>query len=133
MLRLKRIILSFTFLLTLIALAVAGGFFFSPEAQADTTTTIQIAIPANVAIVVGPHEVVFIGRPTSISSVACAPGIPQPQTVNVVNPGGGSAAQITGVLAFHDHEIPLGSRYTITEGPAPCNTDLKLYTGTLVE
>ena len=115
------------------SVVVLGGFFFSHEAQADTTTTIQLAIPTNVSIVVGQHQVVFIGRPTSTSPVNCAPGTPNPQTVVAVDPGRGSASQITDVLAFHDHEISLGSRYTITEGPAPCNTDLKLYTGTLVE
>jgi hypothetical protein len=100
-------------------------------AHADTSMVIQIAIPTNVTINVGSHEVVFIGRPTSTSPVACAPGTPNPQTVIVVEPGGGSAAQITGVLAFHDHEIPLGSRYQITAGPNACNTDFKLYTATL--
>jgi len=82
-------------------------------------------------ITVGSHTVVFIGRPTSTSPVACAPGTPNPQTVVAVEPGGGSAAQITGVLAFHDHEVSLGSRYEITGGPTTCNTDFKLYTGTL--
>jgi hypothetical protein len=84
-----------------------------------------------VTINVGSHTVVFIGRPTSASPVNCAPGTPNPQTVNVVEPGGGSAAQTTGVLAFHDHEISLGSRYQITAGPNACNTDFKLYTATL--
>ena len=100
-------------------------------AQADTPTTIQIAIPTNVTISVGSHQVTFIGLQTSISPVACAPGTPNPQTVEVVEPGGGSAAQITGVLAFHDHEISVGSRYNITSGPSPCNAELKLYTATL--
>lgn len=100
-------------------------------AHADTPATIQIAIPANVTINVNSHVVVFIGRPTSTSPVACAPLTPNPQTVVAVEPGGGSAAQITGVLAFHDHEIPNGARYRITGGPTACNTDFKLYTGTL--
>jgi len=116
----------------MVAIALGIGIFtFYQQAQADTPTTIQIAIPTNVAINVGSHTVVFIGRPTSTSPVACAPGTPNPQTVVVVEPGGGSASQITGVLAFHDHEIPLGSRYQITAGPTPCNADFRLYTGTL--
>ncbi|MBI4382058.1 MAG: hypothetical protein HY574_12815 [candidate division NC10 bacterium] len=113
-----------------IALGI-GTFTFWQQARADTPTTIQLAIPTNVTITVGSHTVVFIGRPTSTSPVACAPGTPNPQTVVAVEPGGGSASQITGVLAFHDHEISLGSRYEITGGPAPCNTDFKLYTATL--
>ncbi len=118
-------------LLLPILLIAAGLLLVGPEARADTPTTIQLAIPTNVTITVGSHTVVFIGRPTSTSPVACASGTPNPQTVVAVEPGGGSAAQITGVLAFHDHEISLGSRYQITAGPTPCNTDFKLYTGTL--
>ncbi len=118
-------------LLLPILLIAAGLLLVGPEARADTPTTIQLAIPTNVTITVGSHTVVFIGRPTSTSPVNCAPGTPNPQTVVAVEPGGGSAAQITGVLAFHDHEISLGSRYQITAGPTGCNTDFKLYTGTL--
>lgn len=120
-----------TLLAAAAAIATVGVGLYWPLAYADTPTTIQVAIPNNVAITVGRHTVVFIGRPTSTSPVNCAPGTPQPQTVVAVEPGGGSASQITGVLAFHDHEISLGSRYQITAGPDPCNGDLKLYTGTL--
>jgi len=102
-----------------------------PPAHADTPGTIQIAIPTNVTITVGSHRVIFIGKPTSTSPVACAPGTPNPQTVVAVEPSGGSASQITGVLAFHDHEIPNGARYQITGGPSACNTEFKLYTATV--
>lgn len=119
--------------LTLLAaiMAAIGVAAYWSNARADDPATIQIAIPTNVTINVGSHTVVFIGRPTSTSPVNCAPGTPNPQTVVAVEPGGGSAAQITGVLAFHDHEISLGSRYQITAGPNPCNSDFKLYTATL--
>jgi hypothetical protein len=118
-------------LITVALMVVIGSATYWSVAHADTPATIQIAIPTNVTILVGSHQVVFIGRPTSASPVACAPGTPNPQTVVAVEPGGGSAAQITGVLAFHDHEIPLGSTYQITAGPTACNTDFKLYTATL--
>lgn len=124
----KKITLAAISLITAISAAVV----ITSTARADTASTIQIAIPTNVTINVGSHSVVFIGRPTSTSPVNCAPGTPNPQTVNVIEPGGGSAAQITNVLAFHDHEIPLGSRYQITGGPNACNTDFKLYTATLM-
>lgn len=120
-----------TLLAAAAAIATVGVGLYWPLAYADTPSTIQIAIPSNVTITVGQHQLVFIGRPTSTSPVACAPGTPNPQTVVAVEPSRGSAAQITGVLAFHDHEISLGSRYQITEGPNACNTDFKLYTATL--
>ena len=123
----------FAFSALAVVVAVTGGFFFSPEAQADTPTVIQVAIPTNVTITVGSHEIIFIGRPTSISSVACASGTPQVQTAIVVERAGGTAAEVSGVLAFHDHEIAYGSRYEITGGPNVCNTDFKLYTATLIE
>lgn len=117
---------------TTVAIGLAVGTFgFWQQANADTPTTIQIAIPTNVETIVGQHRVIFIGKPTSTSPVVCAPGTPNPQTAAVVDPGGGSATQITGVLAFHDHEISLGSRYLITDGPNPCNADFRLYTATL--
>jgi hypothetical protein len=118
----------------ILAALVLGGWalgLYVPSAQADSPNTIQIAIPTNVTINVGSHRVIFIGKPTSTSPVNCAPGTPNPQTVVVVEPEGGSASQITGVLAFHDHEIPNGTRYQIVGGPNACNTDFKLYTGFL--
>lgn len=120
-------------LLLPVLLIAAGLMLVGPEARADEPFTVQIAIPTNVTITVGSHTVVFIGRPTSTSPVACAPGTPNPQTVVAVDPGGGSAAQITGVLAFHDHEISLGSRYQITGGGGPCNAEFKLYTGNTLD
>jgi len=102
-----------------------------PVVSADAPSRIRIAIPHNVEIVVGSHLVVFIGKPTSTSPVNCEPGTPQPQTVVAVDPGGSFAAQITGVLAFHDHEVPSGARYRITVGPDQCNSELGLWTGTL--
>lgn len=113
-----------------IALGI-GTFAFWQQAQADTPTTIRIAIPVNVEVVVGQSQVHIIGRPTSVSPVNCAPGTPFPQSAVVIDPGGGRASQITGVLPFHDHEIPNGARYQITEGPDPCNTDFRLFTGAL--
>jgi hypothetical protein len=117
------------------AVIVAAGLglttMYLQTAMADTVTTVQIAIPSNVTVIPGQTLVVFIGKPTSTSPVTCSPGTPQPQTVVTLDPSGGTAAQITGVLAFHDHEIPNGNRYQITSDGAPCNADLKLYTGTL--
>lgn len=111
---------------------VAGAGVVWQQAWADSPATLQIALPANVAIVVGQSQVHIIGRPTSISPVNCAPGTAQPQSAVVVDPGGGTASQITGGLFFHDHEVPNGSRYKITAGPDACNTDFKLYTGTVL-
>jgi hypothetical protein len=113
------------------AFALIGFATYWSTAQADTATTIQVAIPNNVSIVKDNHQILFIGKPTSVSTVNCAPGSPQPQTIVALDPGGADAAQITGVLAFHDHEIPLGSRYKITSDGTACNADLKLYTATL--
>ena len=63
-----------TLLAAAVAIAAVGvGLFWSSEARADDPATIQIAIPVNVTINVGSHTVVFIGRPTSTSPVACAP------------------------------------------------------------
>ena len=115
-----------------VAIAVIGSAALWQSALADTPTTIRIAIPVNVEIVVGQSHVLKIGEPTSISPVNCAPGTPFPQTAVVLDPGGGRASQITGALFFHDHEITNGTRYLITAGPDPCNTDFKLYTGTEV-
>jgi hypothetical protein len=103
----------------------------APEVRADTPATIQIAIPANVVLIQDQHVVIFIGKPVSISTVNCAPGFPFPQTVVAVDPGGGRPSEITGVLAFHDHEIPNGARYRIRSDGGPCNADLRLYSATL--
>lgn len=121
----------------LITAIVLGSYAFvlhAPIARADTPSPIHIAIPVDVTINVGSHFVVFISRPTSTSPVNCVPGTPWPQTVVAVDPGGGIAAQITGVLAFHDqgaHAIPNGARYRITSGGTSCTSELTVYTGTL--
>lgn len=116
---------------SVVALAVVGSGAYWSVAQADTVTTIQVAIPTNVTVTKDSTQVVFIGKPTSISSVTCAPGTAHPQTVVAIDPGGANASQLTGVLAFHDHEVPLGSRYKITSDPQACSTDLRLYTAQL--
>ena len=112
-------------------LASIGTVAFLQQALADTPATLKIAIPSNVEVVVGSTQVHTIGRPTSVSPVNCAPGTPFPQSAVILDPGGAHASQIAGVLNFHDHEIPNGTRYQITDGPAPCNTDFQLYTGTI--
>ena len=100
-------------------------------ALADTPTTIQIAVPINVTLTKDVHQIHFIGKPTSISTVNCAPGTARPHTAVAVDPGGGDASQISGVLAFHDHDIPNGARYKITSDGVACTPELKLYTATL--
>ena len=116
-----------------IVVVLAGSLLFRTSARADTPQEIMIAIPTNENIVVGAHYVQFIGRPTSTSPVTCAPGTPQRQTVVIVDPRGGNGAEVSGVLTYHEHEVPLGSRYLITGGPIPCNAELRLYVATHVQ
>ena len=98
---------------------------------ADNPANIKFAIPKNVTVTVGVTQVVFIGAPTSTSAVNCSPGTPQPQSVVATHPTGGQASQITGLLAFHDHAIPNGTRYRISAGPNGCTADLDLYDAVL--
>ena len=118
----------------LVAAVVLGSCILTlhvPGVRADAPADINVAIPTNVTVTVGQTMVVFIGRPSSTSPVNCAPGTPHPQAVVAIDPQGGHASQITGVLAHHDHEIPNGTRYRINGGPSPCHADLRLYVGTL--
>jgi hypothetical protein len=120
---------------TAAALALVAMTAWWEHAQADTPSEIQIAIPTNFFIVSGQTHMIFTGRSSTIATVACAPGTPWPQAAVLVDPGSGTQAEITGVLVFHDHELPAGSRYLITAGPTlitagptPCNSELRLYT-----
>ena len=115
------------------ALVVAGGFFFSPEVQADTQTTILITVPNDVFIISGQHSIVFKGGPTELQPNFCA-GVPasNPHSVVVLDSEGGAKAQVTDILVKHDHAIPNGSSYLITSDPVPCG-DFRVYTATLVE
>ena len=117
-------------LMAAFAVSVVSVLVVATTGSADTPATLKVAIPVDVQVIVNNTEIAFIGRPTSTSPVVCSPGIPQPQTVRLVNPGGGMAAEISGVLAYHDHEIPLGSRFLVTAGPDACSTDFRLWTVT---
>jgi hypothetical protein len=110
---------------------VAGAGVVWKQAFADATPSLSIAIPKNVEITVGVSQVHIIGKPTSASTITCAPDTGFPQSAVVTDPGGGHASQITSVINFHDHEIKNGSRYQITGGPDACNAEYDLYTGTL--
>lgn len=114
--------------LAVLAFSAIGLFAVPTIGSADTPTAMKVAIPRNVTVLTGVTEIVFVGRPTSTSPINCSPGTPQPQTVRLVHPASGRPADISGVLAFHDHEIPLGSRFQVTEGPSTCNAELSLYT-----
>jgi hypothetical protein len=88
-----------------------------------------IAIPNNVTIVVGQSLVIVTGKPSAVSAVNCAPGMAQTHSAVIVDPGGGEAAQNSGILIFADQPLPNGTRLRIISEPTVCNGDLKLYTG----
>lgn len=123
-----------TKLLVLPVLAVLAVLLLASlsTAQADTPTTILVAIPTNVDVVAGDTTIVVIRHVNSVSLVTCVPGGYQPLTVVVTGEGRDSPGEVTGVFALHDHAIPLGSRYLITDDPpAPCG-DFWGYTATLI-
>ena len=115
----------------LLAAGTLGVMGLLQQARADNPASIKFAIPKNVTVIVGATRVTFIGAPTSTSAVTCTPGTPQPQSVVATHPTGGHASQITGLLAFHDHALPNGTRYRISGGPNVCNADLDLYDAVL--
>ena len=112
---------------TAAALAFLGTLASCQEAHADTPAVVEIAIPNNVVVFADRYELIVIGRPTAISPVSCAPGIAWVQAAVLVDVTGGSRAQPTGILVFHEHELPLGSRFLIANKGTTCDTSLRLY------
>lgn len=102
-------------------------------AQADTPAGLSVVIPATVTITPNQSKIVFIGRPAGDpTTVGCEPGTFPVQSAVVIDPGGGTASQITTIVPLHDHEIQNGTRYVILDsgencGFAPDGTLLKRY------
>ena len=118
---------------TAAALALLGTLASCQEAQAETPAVVEVAIPTDAVVFADSYEMIVIGQPTAISPVSCTTGIAWAQAAVLVDVTGGSPAQITGILVFHDHELPLGSRFLITSHGIPCNSELTLYLAFLWE
>ncbi len=75
--------------------------------RADTPAILDVIIPETVSITVG-LRVTFIGRPAGQIPVACQTGNFPSQSAVVVDPGGGTASQLTSLAPLHDHRSPTG-------------------------
>jgi hypothetical protein len=93
----------------------------------------KLAIPAEVQVVINSTFVVVTGPPAGASTVQCAPGFPFQHNAVVLDPGGAHAAERTEIVIYQltEEPVPAGTRFRITEGPSPCNTDYLLYIGTV--
>lgn len=93
---------------------------------------IDVATPLDVDIVQGQTLVVVTGPPTGESTLQC---LLQPQHQHnavALDPGGAHAAQRTEIVIHRlteEEPVRLGTRFRITGGPGPCNTQYQTFTG----
>lgn len=115
----------------LCVLAVMVGLPAIVPAQQDGELR-RLAIPRDVAIVVGSHLVVVTGPPAGESSLQCSPGSRFQHNAVALDPGGAHAAQRTEIVIFDpfygtQEPVRAGTRFRIEAGPDACNAQYDLF------